>query len=286
LKGDKVIAKEKQERVERAIELHNIGYDCQFSGDYQGVALAFGELVDILTDPKWLVNVKEIQESTPNWNDKFDSLEGDLLNCCARTVRAYDDWIKNEIKKGNLKPQPRSKSEGSSLDEAIRLKYIQIKYAALYDRIKKKKGLADLALGKSTIETLDRLYKERGDMYAKKGDTAKANADYQRAINFSDPANQKNQEYLRGEGITQQQTAETLNAHAQEEFNAKHYEAAAYLWEKAGNTDAMEEAQKKSMEYNPAPLTSTPLHRTSNKPKMQTSLVQKPQRGKQKTSEK
>jgi len=79
------------------------------------------------------------------------------------------------------------------------------------------------------LDTLAEYYKNRGDAYQEKGNTAKANADYQRAVNL---ASIDKYEEL---DLHNETNAEALFTHGIEEYNANHYAVAVHLLKLSAN---------------------------------------------------
>ena len=229
-------------RFERAKELHNIGMACLSSEDNQGKASAFGELVDIITDPAWAVNVKEIQKRTSSSLDNITAFEDSLDHYCLHAWTGYSSSASDKENKGDF-------------DGAINDQYLCIKYDIIYQNLENEIDEEFLSTA-----VLGGMFLNRGNMYKNKGDITKANVDFQRAVNFADPSNQKYLDYLKSQGVTQIQTTESLNANAQAEYDAGHYTVAEFLWQKAGNTSALNQLKKEGIKHTyskHAPLPSS-----------------------------
>jgi TM2 domain-containing membrane protein YozV len=226
------------EKFERADELHTIGTTCQAFKYHMGIASAFGELVCMLTDPGWEVYVKDFLSKYPEWDKTFAAF--DLNHYCVHAMGSYDNLVCE-------------KQDAGDFEWAIKYKYRQIKFASIYDSIKKsgKEGLAG-----TQMEVLGSLYQELGDVYRSNGDTAKANANYKLAVNLSSP---DTLEWLEEKkNISLKPTAESLNSHAQAENNGQQYAVAAYLWQKAADEFGDATARQKLKEVKNPIYTPTP----------------------------
>jgi len=179
--------------------------------NYEAEAKRWGELADMLSDPEWGSYASEVISRTSNTREGLEEFANELNDYRSRAAHCYQMCSISAM-------------GDDELNKAIHYMHLCLHY----DATNTKPG-HHFDIEKS-IDMLANLYQIR---YHKAGSiktsTSTQMSDLQRAVNLASP---EQREQYKNDGITLIATAETIANHADEEFDAKHYTAALYLYKK------------------------------------------------------
>jgi len=205
--------------VKRVIELEKIASS---TDNKLEAANSYKEIIEIITCAEWSLHAEAIRNFDVKynpWAKEVSHIEEELSHFCLHGQK-------------NFFSSAMSKSMAKDYNGALQDQYFAIKCAAILDLC----NTGGPKMLENNIQCLGSSFAWRGKTFLDNGDTAKTNADYQRAIHFEE--NPAQIEFYKGKGIdlsSFKATSETLNTHAQEELEAGNYEVAVYLWQKAAN---------------------------------------------------